>query len=170
MDSSKKIIVVVGATGNQGSSVAHTFLKLPGWHVRCVSRNPSSPVSVALTALGAEVVRADLSDASSLGPAFANANAIFLNTDFWETYRSPATAALAKEKGILESDIAFETEVSRGKNVAHAAAAVSAIFRLRSSPSKPHTSHPESSDISGKRTFTTDYQSLEFLLQMVLTS
>jgi hypothetical protein len=128
MDSSK-IIVVVGATGNQGSSVAHTFLKLPGWHVRCVSRNPSSPASLSLASLGAEVVRADLSDASSLGPAFSNANAIFLNTDFWETYRSPETATLAKENGTTESEIAFKVEVSNGKNAAHAAAAVSVIFR-----------------------------------------
>jgi NAD(P)-dependent dehydrogenase (short-subunit alcohol dehydrogenase family) len=132
---SPKIIVVVGATGNQGSSVAHTFLKLPGWHVRCVSRNPSSPASQALASLGAEVVRADLSDASSLSTAFSNANAIFLNTDFWETYRSPATATLAKEKGTTDSEIAFEVEVSNGTNAAHAAAAVSVIFfRNRSYP------------------------------------
>lgn len=80
----KKIIVVIGATGNQGSSVANTFLGLPEWHVRALTRNPSSDASELLAAKGAEVVQGDLAEPSSLAKAFENANAIFLNTDFWE--------------------------------------------------------------------------------------
>ena len=86
--SEKQIIVVVGATGKQGSSVAHTFLESPNWHVRCLTRNPSSQASQSLLSLGAEIVQADLSDISSLYPAFANAHTIFANTDFWGTYRA----------------------------------------------------------------------------------
>ncbi|CZR62639.1 uncharacterized protein PAC_12536 [Phialocephala subalpina] len=125
--SSKKIIVVVGATGNQGSSVAHTFLKLPNWHVCCLTRNSSSLASQALATLGAEVVQADLSIASSLTRAFSNANAIFLNTDFWGTFRSPELQDKPEaERGL----IAFENEVLHGKNVAQAAAAVPSLERL----------------------------------------
>ncbi|KAE8450585.1 hypothetical protein EG329_005929 [Mollisiaceae sp. DMI_Dod_QoI] len=128
MASTKKTIVVVGATGNQGSSVAHTFLNLPDWHVRCLTRNPSSSASLALTALGAEVVQADLSDATSLSQAFANANAIFVNTDFWETYRKGM--ATNPEAAHSHSEAAFEKELLHGKNAAHAAAAVPSLERF----------------------------------------
>jgi hypothetical protein len=120
MSSNKKTIVVFGATGNQGASVAHTFLALPNWHVRAVTRNPSSPAAEALSTRGAEVVKADLSSASSLPAVLANATAIFLNTDFWETYRSPNAAEYA-------SKVSFEREVSHGKNAAIAAADVPSL-------------------------------------------
>lgn len=80
----KKTIAVVGATGNQGSSVANTFLALPHWHVRALTRTPSSDASRSLAARGVEVVRGDLADPASLVEAFENAHAIFLNTEFWE--------------------------------------------------------------------------------------
>jgi hypothetical protein len=147
MATSKKIIVVVGATGNQGSSVAHTFLNLPDWHVRCVTRKPSSPASLALASLDAEIVQADLSDAPSLSKAFSNADAIFVNTDFWEIY-----VASEKEKamrihdkietvGISSSEVAFAKEVLYGKNAAHAAAAVPTLERFVYSALPPMNKH-----------------------------
>ncbi len=148
MASSNKIIVVVGATGNQGSSVAKTFLNLPNWHVRCLTRNPSSDAAQALTVLGAEVVKGDLSDITSLSRAFENANAIFLNTDFWETYRGTES----QRKG--DSEASFAQEVSHGKNAAIAAAGVKSLERFvysalgpmkRTSKGKyPHSYHWES--------------------------
>jgi hypothetical protein len=116
----QKIIVVVGATGNQGSSVAHTFLSLPNWHVRCLTRNPSSAASLALAAQGTELVQGDLSNLTSLTPAFDNANAIFLNTDFWATY----AASMAAGKGEESGKIAYDHEVMLGKNAVVAAAKV----------------------------------------------
>ncbi|PQE06075.1 hscarg dehydrogenase protein [Rutstroemia sp. NJR-2017a BBW] len=92
-----KIIVVTGATGNQGSSVAKHFLALPEWHVRCLTRDPSSAAATNLSAQGAEVVKGNFQDKDSLTEAFKDANAIFLNTDFWATYK-PAKAALEAEK------------------------------------------------------------------------
>lgn len=131
MSSPKKIIVVIGATGNQGSSVAHTFLKLSNWHVRCLSRDSSSSASQALSALGAEVVQADLSNSTSLTKAFSDANAIFLNTDFWGAYIATKRAAAAQRRpAVGDSQIGYETEVLYGKNVAHAAAAVPSLERL----------------------------------------
>ena len=35
--------------------MARTFLALPEWHVRCLTRNPSSKASQDLVSLGAEV-------------------------------------------------------------------------------------------------------------------
>ncbi|KAF5859100.1 hypothetical protein ETB97_003286 [Aspergillus alliaceus] len=82
-----KTITIVGATGNQGLSVAETFLSLPDWHQT-----------------------SDLSDVSSLRPAFANANVIFANTDFWGSYRASGS-----------SDEAYAVEVQHGRNAAIAA-------------------------------------------------
>ena len=127
----KKVIVVVGATGNQGSSVAKTFLNLPKWHVRCVTRNISSPASQALAALGAEIVQADLSDISSLSRAFEKAVAIFLNTDFWASYAAANAATMTQEKGEkTSSEVAFDQEVLYGKNAAIAAAGVQTLERF----------------------------------------
>ncbi|KAH8657679.1 hypothetical protein BX600DRAFT_551982 [Xylariales sp. PMI_506] len=127
MASTKKVIAVIGATGNQGGSVARTFLTLPNWHVRCITRKPLSEAAVALEKLGAQVVQADLSDADSLASAFADANAIFLNTDFWETYRPLLASGVAPETC---SQTAFEKEVSNGKNAVIAAATIPTLERF----------------------------------------
>jgi NmrA-like family len=140
MAASKKIIAIVGATGNQGSSTAHEFLKLPTWTVRCLTRNPTSSASLALSALGAEVIQADLSDLSTLSTAFANVNAIFLNTNFWETFRAFLQAnPSAGEKSA--SGAAFEAEVLYGKNAAIAAAGVPSLERLVYSALPPMKVH-----------------------------
>ncbi|KAK8035407.1 hypothetical protein PG993_010402 [Apiospora rasikravindrae] len=118
-----KVIVVVGATGHQGSSVVRTFLALrPHWHVRALTRDPTSSTARNLAAQGAEVVRADLEgdDAgASLEAAFVGAHAIFLNTDFWAPYR---TALAAGEAQDAASRIGFETEMRHARNAVTAAA------------------------------------------------
>ena len=122
--SSKKIIVVVGATGNQGSSVAHTFLNLSNWHVRCVTRDTSSKSALAFAKLGAEVVQADLSSLPSITKAFENANAIFVNTTFWGIFRASA------EAGNPDAQVALAQEIAFGKNAAIAAAALPSLERF----------------------------------------
>ncbi|KAB8232002.1 uncharacterized protein BDW43DRAFT_312618 [Aspergillus alliaceus] len=90
-----KTITIVGTTGNQGLSVAETFLSLPDWHT------------------------SDLSDVSSLRPAFANANVIFANTDFWGSYRASGS-----------SDEAYAVEVQHGRNAAIAATGIPTLERF----------------------------------------
>jgi hypothetical protein len=125
MSTAKKLIVVVGATGNQGSSVVKHFLTLPNWSVRAVTRNTSSLVAQSIASQGAEVVQADLSDISSLSAAFESANAIFVNTDFWGFYRSsPATTDKEREN---IGEAALQKEVEHGKNAAIAAAALPSL-------------------------------------------
>ncbi|KAF2482193.1 hypothetical protein BDY17DRAFT_325675 [Neohortaea acidophila] len=131
MSTTKKTIAVVGATGNQGSSVARTFLALSNWNVRCLTRDPSKPIAKELASLGAEFITADLSDRSSLAKAFDSVHAIFLNTDFWQTWRPAKAAADAAGQGFeVASATAFEVETSQRKNVADAAAAVPTLERL----------------------------------------
>ncbi|KAM0344745.1 hypothetical protein ACHAPU_007117 [Fusarium lateritium] len=115
---STKTIAVVGATGTQGGSVARTFLNLPGWHVRALTRRATSPKAQALQKLGAEIVEADMADAESLVKAFDGAHAIFVNTDFW----APYTRALADGKDQATSQqIGYDTEELHVKNAAYAA-------------------------------------------------
>jgi uncharacterized protein YbjT (DUF2867 family) len=79
---STRLIVVVGATGNQGGSVARLFAKEPGWRVRGITRNPEKLSNSYLREAGVEMVAADLDDPASLEKAFEGANAIFAVTDF----------------------------------------------------------------------------------------
>ncbi|MCJ1415332.1 hypothetical protein MMC32_001664 [Xylographa parallela] len=91
-----KTIVIIGVTGIQGSSMANTFLRLPGWKVRGVTRQPSSPAAQAHAANGVDIVKGDLDDIQSLLSAFKDAAVIFSNTDFFginiaEAAASPTT-------------------------------------------------------------------------------
>lgn len=86
--SDNKVITVLGATGTQGGGVARALLADGGFAVRAVTRNAASPKARDLTALGAEVVEASLTDEVSLRAAFDGAYGAFLVTPFWE-HRSP---------------------------------------------------------------------------------
>lgn len=107
--------------------MARTFLSLPGWKVRCLTRQPSSEKAQGLVKQGAEVVQADLTDPASLARAFSGVHAIFLDTDFWTTYRSALVSGVDAEAA---SQLAYDAEVTQGKNAADAAAAVPTLERL----------------------------------------
>ncbi|KAI9899692.1 hypothetical protein N3K66_006153 [Trichothecium roseum] len=126
-----KIIVVTGVTGVQGGSVARTFLQLPDWHVRGITRNPSGAAAQALAAQGVEIVRADLDDKVSLARAFGGAHAIFSNTDFF-THLSRATqpGAVQLPPGHSAGEYAYGREVEQGVNVAEAASSPSVLRTL----------------------------------------
>jgi uncharacterized protein YbjT (DUF2867 family) len=102
----KKIIAVVGATGAQGGGLARAILHDEGgeFSARAITRNPESDQAKALAAQGAEVVRADLDDRTSLERAFQGAYGAFCVTNFWE-HLSP------------------EKETAQGRNLAEAAKA-----------------------------------------------
>jgi hypothetical protein len=122
-----RTIAIVGATGTQGSSVARTFLSLPNWHVRCLTRDPSSEKALELARLGGELVQANLDDEDSLCRAFNGAHAIFLNTDFWLPYR----AALASGTDALTSaKQGYEVEVTHGKNAVNIAATIPTLEKF----------------------------------------
>ncbi|KAK4186711.1 hypothetical protein QBC35DRAFT_386600 [Podospora australis] len=120
----KKLIVVVGATGNQGGAVARRFLKDPQYAVRGLTRNVLSEASQALKALGVEMVTAELDDVESLKRAFKGANLIFSVTQYWEPFFRPDCRAKAAELGITCRKYAYDVEYQQGKNIADAAATV----------------------------------------------
>ncbi len=82
---SRKLLVIFGATGNQGGSVAHQVLDDPKlsaqYSVRAITRSVSNPKANALEAKGAEIVEADLDKSASLPAAVAGAHTVFAMTN-----------------------------------------------------------------------------------------
>ncbi|PHH52734.1 Beta-glucosidase 1B [Ceratocystis fimbriata CBS 114723] len=117
--SSPKLIIVLGATGNQGGSVARRFLQA-GFRVRGICRDISTEPAVKLASLGAEMVSANLDNLETLIPAFAGANIIFSVTQYWEPFF--AGRAKAAELGITCRRYAYDVEFQQGKNIVDAAA------------------------------------------------
>ncbi|KAK3331572.1 NAD(P)-binding protein [Cercophora scortea] len=120
--SNKKIVCVIGATGNQGGSVARRFLQDPAFTVRGLCRDTSSPAAQALAALGVDMVSVELDDVKSLESAFAGASVIFSVTQYWEPFFRPDCRAKAAQLGITCRRYAYDVEYQQGKNIADAAA------------------------------------------------
>ncbi len=96
--SQKKVIAVVGATGAQGGALARAILEDQDgpFAVRAITRSASSEKAQALSALGAEVVEADLDDRAGLERAFAGAHGAFCITFFWEHFSPEKEKAHAR--------------------------------------------------------------------------
>jgi uncharacterized protein YbjT (DUF2867 family) len=77
---STPIVLVIGATGKQGSATANALLDRD-FHVRALSRNVRSPAASRLAEKGIEVVQGDLSDKSSLISALEGVSAAYFMTD-----------------------------------------------------------------------------------------
>jgi hypothetical protein len=132
MSSEKPILVVLGATGNQGGSVVAHFLSLshPPYALRGVTRDPTSPNAVALASRGVEVVAGDFDDPSSLDAAFKDASVIFSTTDYWQAFASPALRDRAVASGQNIGVYTREYETQQSKNIIDAAAKVSTLKRF----------------------------------------
>ena len=115
---SKKLITVFGATGQQGGAVVRALHAQGQFKVRAVTRKPGKHADLA-----DEVVQADLDRPETLGAAFAGAHGAFLVTNFWEPGTDEikqATAAVraAKEAGVQHfvwSTLPDVEAISRGK-------------------------------------------------------
>lgn len=101
MDRAEKVIVVTGATGNQGGAVARHLLA-EGWRMRAVTRDPSKPRARALSEAGAEVVRADLDDRASLDEALRGAYGVYS----MQTWRQPGGTEAEVRQGVALADAA----------------------------------------------------------------
>lgn len=66
-------ITVIGATSQQGNSVAKSLLQNPAFRVRAITRNPTLKSASLLASLGAEVVKADLFNPGEVLAAFQSA-------------------------------------------------------------------------------------------------
>ena len=82
----RKKILVFGATGAQGGSVARHLLERGQFDVRAITRKTGSPAAQALRDLGAEIVQGDLDDPASLRAALEGCYGAFGVTNFWEHF------------------------------------------------------------------------------------
>lgn len=71
-----KPVLVLGATGQQGGSVARALLE-DGWRVKALVRDPRGQKARALGAAGVETVAGDLGDVASLRSALEGAYGVF---------------------------------------------------------------------------------------------
>ena len=101
---SERIILVTGATGNQGGAVARHLLQHANFKVRAFVRDPNKPAAQALQQAGAELVVGEFSDRASLEGALQGAYGVFSVQNFQD---------------------GMETEIRQGKAVADAAKAAS---------------------------------------------
>ncbi len=100
LSNNKKLIAVVGATGQQGGGVAHALQASGEFKARALTRNPAKHCQLA-----DEVVKADLDRPETLEPAFKDAYGVFLVTNFRESGTGElkqATAAVraARDVGV----------------------------------------------------------------------
>src|SRR6266480_3303409 len=96
----KKLIAVIGATGQQGGGVVHALQGSGQFKVRALSRNPGKHRDLA-----DEVVEADLDRPETLKAAFAAAHGVFVVTNSWllgtDEFKQATTAVrAAKDAGV----------------------------------------------------------------------
>ena len=95
----ERLILVCGATGNQGGAVARSLLDR-GFQVRELTRDSQKPEARTLADHGAEVVQGDMDDRSDMERVLEGVYGIFSVQNYWET--------------------GYDREVQQGKTVADA--------------------------------------------------
>jgi uncharacterized protein YbjT (DUF2867 family) len=96
----RKLIAVIGATGQQGGGVVRALQAGGQFKVRALSRNPDKHRQLA-----EEVVQADLDRPETLSAGLAGADGVFMVTDFGqpgtdEFKQATAAVGAAKEAGV----------------------------------------------------------------------
>jgi len=103
--SERKVILVTGATGNQGGAVLR-HLRGSTFDVRALTRKPESKAAQALTAQGIHVIKGDLDDVESLKTTLKDTWGVFAVQNTWEAgveheeEQGKRIAKLAREAGV----------------------------------------------------------------------
>src|SRR6202521_2459201 len=101
LSNDKKLITVIGATGQQGGGVLRALQASGQFKVRALARNPDKHRELA-----EEVVAADLDKPETLKVAFEGAHGVFLVTNFWahggtdELTQATAAIRVAEDAGV----------------------------------------------------------------------
>jgi len=122
----KPILLITGATGNQGGATIDELLRRPDrWHLRALVRTPDAPKAAALAKRGVELVRGDLNDAASLRAALAGAHGVLsVQTPMGqgpegEERQGKLLATLAAEAGVRHFVYCSAGGVDRHSGVPH---------------------------------------------------
>lgn len=111
MTNDKRPILIFGATGRQGGSVAKALLKA-GWSVRAFVRDAVGPASIALRDAGVELVSGSFEDTSKIRAAMKDTHGIF---------------------SVLPANLAADAEVRYGISIADLAAEIGVTHFVYSS-------------------------------------
>ena len=100
LSNNKKLIAVIGATGQQGGGVVRALQASGQFKVRALSRNPGKHRELA-----DEVVEADLDRPETLKAAFEGAQGVFLVTNYWEEGTDELKQATAAVRAATEAGV-----------------------------------------------------------------
>ncbi len=101
----ERTILITGATGKQGGATARA-LAGKGFKIRAMTRKPESDAARAIAKTGAEIVKGDLDDASSVKKALQGTWGVFAVQNSWEAgvekeeEQGKRIAKLAREAGV----------------------------------------------------------------------
>ena len=119
-DAGRKLLAVVGATGNQGGSVINVVLQdseiSKQFNIRALTRDSSKAAAKALAEKGVEVVNADIDDGESLKRAFKGVHTVFAMTST-----------------IYDPEQGEGKEIQQGKTIADAAVSAGVSYLIYSS-------------------------------------
>ena len=138
-----KLLVVFGATGQQGGSLINTVLANPNlseqYTIRAVTRDTSKPAAQALKSRGVELAQGDADDKPSLQQVLKDAHTVFIVT---------TTVYVQGGK---------EPEIQQGKQIADAAVAAGAQYLIFSSASPAKKISGKDVDIFDAKAEIEDY-------------
>ncbi|ORX68691.1 NAD(P)-binding protein [Linderina pennispora] len=138
MSSSAEVVVIFGATGQQGASVLRSLAGSPNYHIRAVTRSTSSANAQRLSHEypSVELVEADLEDINTVMSAVSGANIVFGVTQFFQS-------------AIMNSDDPVEREYQQGRNLVDACVKQNVPYVIFSScRSAKHETNGEIGDIA----------------------
>lgn len=124
----KTVVLVIGATREQGASVAHQIKNHPKFALRVLTRYPNNKKIAEFAAHGAEIVVGSYDDQSALEKALKGVHTVFLDLNYWEHAREPhieiergkSIADLAKKEGVkhfIYSSLEDTAEMTNGRLV-----------------------------------------------------
>lgn len=113
MDDTSRPVLVIGATGQQGSATARQLLQR-GCSVRALVRDPGKPPARALREGGADLVLGDLDDLASLRAAMTGVRGVFLVlTAIIDGRVSPAGVVAEERRGKAIAEIVKEAGIGQ---------------------------------------------------------
>jgi uncharacterized protein YbjT (DUF2867 family) len=149
-----KLLVIFGATGQQGGSILSYVLNdgelSKQYSIRAITRDPSSPSAQALKKMGVDVVKADSTDEPTLHVAMKGAHTVFALT-------APTFGPDAKAR-----------EVAQGKAIADVAVAESVQYIIFST--LPHVSTVSGGKYTKVTGFDAKAEIREYILRLPIRS
>ncbi|KAK3324040.1 hypothetical protein B0T19DRAFT_463911 [Cercophora scortea] len=122
--SSAPTVFVCAATGSQGLNLARQ-LREASWTVHATVRNPTSPASLTLAALGVKLTTGDWDNTAALEASMAGCTHLFLNTIIpfanpsHERVQAARILSIAKAAGVRHVVYSSALSVDRLDEVAH---------------------------------------------------